>query len=366
MLMKHFYTTALSLVLFCILIGGSATSAKTWTVDDDGPADFSKIQDAVDAASHGDTIIVKSGTYKENVVIAAKNRLTLKGIDYPIVDAGGHGNAITVGGGACVIDGFYATGSEAHMGKAGIAVLLTGGHVIKNNICNFNKGDGIWIYSSSDNTIVNNNVSNNDMLGIGLYSSSHNIIMNNTANHNDYCGISLDDNSFDNTITNNIASNNAIGIFLGFSSNNTIMSNNASNNQQSGIDLTHSSNNMVMSNNFNSNSQHGICLMNSRDNMIINNTALNNWKKVYSYNSYNNVIEFPTPAPETGTSSPVPQVTPTLISTPEITSIFPTTPQVTPKPTPTAQMPTPTPPGFEAVFAIAGLLAVTYILRRRK
>ncbi|KAF5434711.1 hypothetical protein C5S35_13360, partial [Candidatus Methanophagaceae archaeon] len=28
--------------------------------------------------------------------------------------------------------------------------------------------------------------------------------------------------------------------------------------------------------------------------------------------------------------------------------------------------PTPTPPGFEAVFAIAGLLAVAYLVQRRK
>jgi PGF-CTERM protein len=38
-------------------------------------------------------------------------------------------------------------------------------------------------------------------------------------------------------------------------------------------------------------------------------------------------------------------------------------PTLPPTPTPT---PTPKPPGFEAVFAIAGLLAVAYILRGRK
>ena len=34
-----------------------------WTVDDDGPADFSNIQDAIDVATHGDTIEVMPGTY---------------------------------------------------------------------------------------------------------------------------------------------------------------------------------------------------------------------------------------------------------------------------------------------------------------
>jgi PGF-CTERM protein len=41
------------------------------------------------------------------------------------------------------------------------------------------------------------------------------------------------------------------------------------------------------------------------------------------------------------------------------------TPEPTPKPTPTPE-PTPKPPGFEAIFAIAGLLAVAYLVHRRK
>ena len=43
--------------------------ATMWTVDDDAPADFSTIQEAVDAASSGDTIQVKAGTYYEHVAI---------------------------------------------------------------------------------------------------------------------------------------------------------------------------------------------------------------------------------------------------------------------------------------------------------
>jgi len=36
----------------------STALADTWTVDDDGKADFDNIQDAIDAASDGDEIIV--------------------------------------------------------------------------------------------------------------------------------------------------------------------------------------------------------------------------------------------------------------------------------------------------------------------
>ncbi|MBE0516859.1 MAG: PGF-CTERM sorting domain-containing protein [Methanophagales archaeon] len=55
------------------------------------------------------------------------------------------------------------------------------------------------------------------------------------------------------------------------------------------------------------------------------------------------------------------EVTPT--PTPTATPTAP--PTVAPSPSPTAT-PTPKQPGFEAVFAIAGLLAVAYIVLRRR
>jgi len=67
-------------------------------------------------------------------------------------------------------------------------------------------------------------------------------------------------------------------------------------------------------------------------------------------------------------SGVTPEVTPTPSLTPAPTPISSPTPTVSPSVTPT---PTPTPeekgvPGFEAVFAIAGLSVVAYLLRRRK
>jgi hypothetical protein len=43
------------------------TSARTWSVDDDGGADFIRIQDAINNAKDGDSILVYSGVYYENV-----------------------------------------------------------------------------------------------------------------------------------------------------------------------------------------------------------------------------------------------------------------------------------------------------------
>jgi hypothetical protein len=45
----------------------STALATTWTVDDDGKADFDNIQAAIDAASDGDEIVVMPGTYTSTV-----------------------------------------------------------------------------------------------------------------------------------------------------------------------------------------------------------------------------------------------------------------------------------------------------------
>ncbi len=76
----------------------------------------------------------------------------------------------------------------------------------------------------------------------------------------------------------------------------------------------------------------------------------------------NDPTSYPGAPAVTPTPTPTPTLTPT--PTPEVTPT-PTMPPVTPSPTPT---PTPTPPtpGFEAIFTIAGLLAVAYLVLRRK
>lgn len=51
---------------------------RTWTVDDDGPADFDTIQEAISAASSGDMIYVYDGTYNESLTID-KDSLTVVG-----------------------------------------------------------------------------------------------------------------------------------------------------------------------------------------------------------------------------------------------------------------------------------------------
>jgi len=62
MIVSMFRTALISLFLT------SAALATTWTVDDDGKADFDNIQAAINAASDGDVILVMEGTYYESYI----------------------------------------------------------------------------------------------------------------------------------------------------------------------------------------------------------------------------------------------------------------------------------------------------------
>jgi len=70
--MRH---TAVLLLLF----GAICCYADTIYVDDDGPADFNNIQDAIDFAVYGDTIQVAEGTYAADITL--KNGVALIGQD---------------------------------------------------------------------------------------------------------------------------------------------------------------------------------------------------------------------------------------------------------------------------------------------
>ena len=78
------------LTILFLAVATAIASAATIYVPDDYPA----IQAAVDNATAGDTIIVRDGTYTENVIV--RKSISLRGIEYPVVDAGGSGIGICV------------------------------------------------------------------------------------------------------------------------------------------------------------------------------------------------------------------------------------------------------------------------------
>jgi hypothetical protein len=83
---------------------------------------FEAIQDAIDVAAQGASVVVRTGTYKENVTLGAKS-IHLTGFDpagpnmapYPVLDGADGGPVVTFSGGRdsnCVVEGFVITGGR--------------------------------------------------------------------------------------------------------------------------------------------------------------------------------------------------------------------------------------------------------------
>ena len=181
----------------------AGTPPKTIYVDDDFVDDppnhkWDAIQEGVDDAEDGDTVLVYSGTYNENVCV--NKSIVLKGIDYPVVVSGGFippvgDNALE----GVTVDGFNLTG-------------------------------GIGCFAVNNSMFLNNTISNSQYVGMLFEWSYNNIIKGNEILGNRY-GIQLFARCCNNTIVGNNITNNHIGInLLEFAGNNTIYHNNFNNN----------------------------------------------------------------------------------------------------------------------------------------
>jgi parallel beta-helix repeat protein len=173
--------------------------------------------------------------------------------------------------------------------------LYSSNNVITNNTISFSKAEGIGISGSSDNDISYNNVTHN-RYGILLYSSYNNSIKSNIVKYN-HGSISIEkgigielESSNDNTIADNeISNNDGSGIGLTSSSNNTMINNEISSNE-GGISLTSSSDNQLLGNSLVLN-DYGIYIwLSSSNNMVISNSVFSNYVEGIAISSSSNRI----------------------------------------------------------------------------
>lgn len=188
------------LFVFILILCIKEIEAKTITVDDDGGQNYKKIQDAIDNATHGNTIRVFEGIYYENLILNKTIDLIGNGSANTTIDAGGSGNVVEISDTWVSITDFSITNSSSRWGKVGIKIDSSNNNQISN--CNIsNNRRGIYLYKSSNNQIINCSISNNKY-GIWLSDSPNNQINN--------CRIYL---------------NNQLGLFLADSPNNKLRDN---------------------------------------------------------------------------------------------------------------------------------------------
>jgi parallel beta-helix repeat protein len=150
-------------IIVVILLTGSVPAA-TIVVCPSG-CNYSIIQKAIDASHAGDTVLVHSGTYYENVYVSRE--LTLRGVDtgkgMPVINAGGSGSVITLYADNITLEGFNVTKSgTCGCGNAGIRIMSNNSTVFGNTAygnkygiyCANHIGNRIYL-----NSLVKNNIS---------------------------------------------------------------------------------------------------------------------------------------------------------------------------------------------------------------
>jgi len=286
----------LTLVCALLVLLPNVAQGKEWVVDSRGYGDFTRIQDAVDAAGQGDIIRVNNGTHHANITI--DKPLTLVGEDPEttfIIAFGEFLEAVTVTSDHVNISGFYIERGEYRLNCVGIMVMADNCQISDNHFLR-NTCD-IRLTGCNNTIITNNTFSELELQG------SHNVtIHNNTISS----GITLK-GSGDNTITNNDHDTGIYGfsLYLEGSAGNLIANNtlwkealySAMFGDISGtVTLEDSHGNVILNNSFvggyYGRYSHGVYLNDSNRNLIAGNNFSARFSRpnIYLASSMNNIL----------------------------------------------------------------------------
>jgi parallel beta-helix repeat protein len=167
------------------------------------PDNYPTIQDAVDAAVSGDTIIVRAGLYQEHVTL--DKTLILETEEGATIDGGGSLSTVTIAAEGCTVSGFSVTGSGSHPHENAGIRIESGGNTISGNTIWGNKEDGILL-GGEENVIVNNFISENKGNGPYMNRGDGNTIEGNTISGNTNYGLYV--GGSDNILRDNVMSGN--------------------------------------------------------------------------------------------------------------------------------------------------------------
>ena len=203
--------------LICLL-PAFTSQATIITVDDNGPADFDNIQDAIDSSENGDTIIVRRGTYNQGIVF--NNKAVTLTSEYPddpdivqstiITSNSRYSVNFDFGeGNSSVLTGFTITDGEAIIG-AGIHCSVGTSPTISKNVIKDCLGDGIRGEQEDTKPIISDNTISANA-GCGIYKCNGPITYN-IISENNISGIAFCDGEIsNNTISENSFLSNSPG-----------------------------------------------------------------------------------------------------------------------------------------------------------
>ncbi len=226
-------------------------------VGGDGPNNYTRIQDAIDNATSGDTVYVydDSSPYAENIVVDTSISLFGEDKNTTIIDGSVNGHGANI-----VADNVTIFGFTIQNCSYGYAICLSA-----NNSCiidNIISNNMIGISPSLDNpsiflrrgynTIANNLIINNERRGIDLIGINNTVYRNIISQNPNGIELGM---AVENNISNNFISDNEYGIFIYASYNSIIYNNNISLNEKLGILIFMTSSDKILQNNFIANGQ---------------------------------------------------------------------------------------------------------------
>ena len=244
------------LFTYLIIFFSGYSYAATWMVSKSG--EIKIIKEALQRASNGDTILVKSGIYKEGNIIISKE-VTLIGLDYPVVDGEYRHEVFTITANNVVVRGF-------HIINVGISSL--------NDLAAIGGEDARNLY------IADNKVER-AFFGIHLANCKSSLIENNTLT-----AAAVAENTTGNgihmwksdkiTVRNNTVDGHRDGIYFEFVTNSLIEKNTSKNNLRYGLHFMFSHDDEYNENLFMNNGS-GIAVMYSRGVTMRRNRFEENW-----------------------------------------------------------------------------------------
>ncbi|MCK9439984.1 MAG: right-handed parallel beta-helix repeat-containing protein [Methanothrix sp.] len=285
--------------------------ARTYIVDDSGFANFNTIQEAVVAASNGDTIYIKPGEYNEEVILNRSLKLMpLTGENGPIILKGdGLETGITITAEGCSLQGLtiqdfagpaiYIQSSrnsirENVFKNANPAILVRGSHentITANTIMDSQGAVALWENST------NNQVSENDIVGCNLSivvrETAENKILRNKIS-DAYWGLWLD-HAEDCQIEGNDIQSKMYGVWVLNSSDICVSQNNvrikgSTSGISQGINLANASGTILQGNEIND-AAFGMLIFSSKNDKLMDNAIFRSTNAVFIKDSDSEVLK---------------------------------------------------------------------------
>ncbi len=268
---KNKIPTLVPFMLLLILLVGASTAVAPPSflyvddVDDGLGGNFSTIQEAVNAAVSGDTILVYPGTYAENVDVFRE--LTIQSVsgnpEDTVLNPSGSDHAFDVSANNVTISGFKINFPMAAYSKAAVGISSRNNTILNNVISITYTGSwyntyGIYLTGSSarDNTILDNTITG--------------------SNYGNVCGIYLNYASPNNRILGNTISDFYYGAYLYYSGENELRNNTISACNSQGLFTQYSDGNRLENNTISECDYYGLHIHDSEGNELRNNIMENN------------------------------------------------------------------------------------------